>query len=374
MAFTQADLEAAVRKKDLRGLFQREIDNGFMSGRSLPDNYEVRNGRVEVKPDTWMEKYGWLLAAAPMALAVLPAAAGAAASGGAAGSSALTAPLAGLPLYSASGAVIPTAAGVAGAGTAASTATTAARAGAGMPGGVSWLDIFRVGGDFGSQLWGAHKTSQAADRSAQIMADAQRYIAELTGKANADALAFQKDLAGNAFDNTEVGRRMDYGQWAAKEGRLGYLGDLMGLPKREIPAFIPGVNPNFGGGAPTASARGEVPAAPQGNWTDPAFVAQAMKQANQLAYGYDKHVDPSYWLRPELKGDGDYIWRRMLGEGAGGSDVARMGPYAGVSAAPAPSGGLFSPYVPTRTSAPPALLNTVRPMDLRFPTTLGSYF
>lgn len=46
----------------------------------------------------------------------------------------------------------------------------------------------------------------------------------------------------------------------------------------------------------------------------PATVQEAMRQANDLAYGFAKHTDPTYWeLGVGFQGDPVYYWKRMLG-------------------------------------------------------------
>jgi hypothetical protein len=71
---------------------------------------------------------------------------------------------------------------------------------------------------------------------------------------------------------------------------------------------------------------------------DPSWsLEQAVAAANNLAYGYNKHSDVQYWAALWAK-DPDYAWSRMLGQGAGGADCAKMGPYAG-SCGPGTGGG-----------------------------------
>lgn len=78
-------------------------------------------------------------------------------------------------------------------------------------------------------------------------------------------------------------------------------------------------------------------AAPKGDWNDPKFIAQAMQQANDVAYGYNKHTDPNYWVqqmpgliqRGQQLNDPDYAWKRMIGMGAGPQDAAKFGQWAG---------------------------------------------
>ncbi len=117
-----------------------------------------------------------------------------------------------------------------------------------------WGAVIGAGiGLFGS-LFGAHMQTQAASESAQIEAAAQKYAADLQAKANADTLAFTKGQAENAFQNSEASRQGNYGMYAAAQRRLGSVGELIGAGPREIPAYVPGVDPGFtGGGAPAAT-------------------------------------------------------------------------------------------------------------------------
>ena len=78
----------------------------------------------------------------------------------------------------------------------------------------------------------------------------------------------------------------------------------------------------------------------------PATVAEAMRLANLLAYGFAKHTDVAYWARYAT--DPVYFWRRMLGWQAGGDDVARYGLYA-----VPPSAWNFPG---TTTTAPPVVI------------------
>ncbi len=58
----------------------------------------------------------------------------------------------------------------------------------------------------------------------------------------------------------------------------------------------------------------------------PATVAEAVASANQIAYGFAKHVDLGYWDR--YLSDPLYFWKRLLGWQAGESDRAVYGLYA----------------------------------------------
>lgn len=73
----------------------------------------------------------------------------------------------------------------------------------------------------------------------------------------------------------------------------------------------------------------------------PRTVEEAVRKANAIAYGFEKHTDVTYW-NPRYYGDPPYFWKRLLGWQAGGDDVARAGLYA-------------NPPIPwlTDTAAPP---------------------
>lgn len=342
--FTQADLAAVQASPDpkaaMKALLQREIDGGFIKGSDLPPNYALNSsGQVQVAPDPWLLKYGWLL---PLGAEAAGPLVGALAGSG--GPEAMTGPT----LAQASGAA--GSSGAAGAGAAATKA-----------GGMTtsdWLDLFKVGSGLLGNIYGANAQSSAADQAASITAAAEKYIADLTAKSNADALAFNKSTAENAFQNNEVGRQTTYGQWAAKEGRLGYLGDLMGLPARQIPSYIPGVDPHFDGSTSGA------PPAPAANY-NPLMAAINAGQNPQA-------VIDSFNKSQGLPTGASYAWRAIPGAPGGGVVEIPGGSYlapgsdgkwgwnvgdSGGSGAPAAApqaASMWQPYVapPTRPFLP----------------------
>src|SRR3990167_3277431 len=102
----------------------------------------------------------------------------------------------------------------------------------------------------GAARWVAETQTQAANRAAQIKAQSQ-----------AEALAFQRQAAQNAYLNDEAARRGNYDVWAATEGRRGSIGALLGMGPRNIPAYVPGVDPRFDGGGEGTSGPMPVPGA-----------------------------------------------------------------------------------------------------------------
>ncbi len=139
-----------------------------------------------------------------------------------------------------------------------------------------------VGTKSAFDVYGASKQSGAAQEGAQAVADAQKYAADLQAQGAAQALAFTKGQAENAFQNSESARQGNYGQYAAAQRRLGSVGQLVGFGPREIPAYVPGVDPNFTG-APASAA---MPSVGQATGAPPP--ASASTSANLS--------DPSAWM------------------------------------------------------------------------------
>lgn len=370
MAFTQAELERAARSGPggLLKLFQREVDAGFMGARSLPANYQLVNGQVQVRPDSWMAKYGWLLPLAAMggglALSFLgPSAGGAAAAGAGGAGHGLDPALAALMNAGKVGAGA--GASAAGAGTSAA-AAAAANGGAGMAGTSHWRDIFDIGSKLFGDVFGSAMQGRAADRASQITADAARYAADRTAEANAQALDFERRMAQNAFANSEVGRRTDYGQWAARERRLGFIGDEVGMPAREIPDFIPGVDPQFGGsggsgGAGGSSGGGMYPSRPENmpkdgevNWSASPDVLRSQLSAFFKARGVADSEVP-FWVskagelvaRGREINDPNYANKRLAAADifGGGASAGPAAPGGGTRPRPVARSPIVMPFV-----------------------------
>lgn len=224
-----------------------------------------------------------------------------------------------------------------------------------------WGALIGAGiGLFGG-LFGAHMQAKSADKAAQIQSASAKYQADLMAKANADAMAFQKSQAENAFLNSEAARQGNYGIFHAREGRLGTLGEEVGMGPRDIPAYVPGVDPMFGGGgAPAAAPAAGTPAAATGNAMDPAFIAQQV--TNELA---------KYGQKPGPRGSGpgdvaawvDYIKAGKGWEPYWQTRIGQAFQPGGFKPNAAAGGGMFSggpqpaPYV----TATPFMQPTMAP-------------
>lgn len=129
---------------------------------------------------------------------------------------------------------------------------------------------------FGS-LFGAKMQSGAAKNAAQIQSDAAERVAraqieaenrsaELRAQTSRDAEKFAREQAQNAFQNDEAARRGNYDMWAASQRRKGSIGDILGFRPREIPSYVPGVDPRFTVSAPPVSTA--MPVRPRGGSVD----------------------------------------------------------------------------------------------------------
>lgn len=87
-----------------------------------------------------------------------------------------------------------------------------------------------VGAGIGAfaSIFGAKKQAHANTSAAKLQADAAH-----------QALDYQRQQAAREQANFESTQHANYDQWAAKEHRLGSLGQLVGLRPREIPAYVP---------------------------------------------------------------------------------------------------------------------------------------
>lgn len=187
-----------------------------------------------------------------------------------------------------------------------------------MPAIIPFIPLIAGGIVGGTTLAAAKMQSGAAHDAATAESSAAKYAADRQEKANADALAFTKQQGQNAYANTEAARQGNYGMYAAAQRRLGSIGSLIGTAPREIPAYVPGVDPHFDGsagtpstpGAPTGSTGGTdavtqalldnykaLGVAPTGPGTGPTDIAYFTQQAKSSLAAGERPL--SYWLGPQ---------------------------------------------------------------------------
>ena len=89
---------------------------------------------------------------------------------------------------------------------------------------------------------GAKMQSSAAKDAADLQTQAANHAADVQAKSAADALAFQKQQAAMDQARAEAAQRGNYDQWAARQGRLSTLGQMVGMKPFQIPAYVPIAN------------------------------------------------------------------------------------------------------------------------------------
>lgn len=147
-----------------------------------------------------------------------------------------------------------------------------------------------------SSLFGAKQQDSTATKIAKTQADAQAKANAISEKASADALAFTKGEADRSFRSSEASRRGNYDWDAARERRIGSIGEMVGLGPREIPNYVP-TDPGAGGGGggPMYPSRPEnMPTQGEVDWASPQLSSQlsAFFKSRGVA---DSEVP--YWVR-----------------------------------------------------------------------------
>lgn len=265
----------------------------------------------------------------------------------------------------------------------------------------AWTAI-ATGASIGANIYGANKQSNAArsaaqtqsdaaTRSAQIQADAARETARLQTEAATKAAQLQKESSDAALGFTkqqalygaqsaETDRSANYQQWAAKERRLGSIGEMVGLGQRDIPSYVPSPTPNFDTPTPppgpaTGSA---ATVAGSGNPTDPAFINAQLQSVykglgvqptgpgsgpTDIAYMAGKVLETGGWTPQNASYWPDRIKQELALAKNGGAAAKTTTPYRSVG------DYLISPSAPTSAAVQlaPAL---ARPAPYR---SVGSY-
>lgn len=90
---------------------------------------------------------------------------------------------------------------------------------------------------------GAGIQSHAAGSAADKQTQAANHAADVQGQSAHEALDFTKQQAERDQANFETTQKANYGQYAARQGRLSSLDQLVGLPARDIPAYVPTTQP-----------------------------------------------------------------------------------------------------------------------------------
>lgn len=96
-----------------------------------------------------------------------------------------------------------------------------------------------AGGSAAAGIYGANKQAGAAEDAAQLQTQAANHGADVQKQSADAALAFQKQQSAQDLANAQAASRGNYDQWAAKQGRLSTLGQMVGLKPFQIPNYVP---------------------------------------------------------------------------------------------------------------------------------------
>lgn len=92
---------------------------------------------------------------------------------------------------------------------------------------------------------GAKMQSGAANRAARAQSQSANYGADRQLEASREAERFARAQAQAAYQQAEADRRANYEQWASRERRLGSIAESLGYGRRDIPGYVPSVDPRF---------------------------------------------------------------------------------------------------------------------------------
>lgn len=141
-------------------------------------------------------------------------------------------------------------------------------------------------------IFGAKETSNATQNAAQIQADAATKAAQLQAQSNAQALAFEEAQAQQSLNTQNATGLGNYNQWAAQQQRLSDFGQMLGLPARNIPAYVPipgatGTSASASGSVPSGGSNYQplVSALNSGKYSNPQAAIDAINQQQNLPNG-----------------------------------------------------------------------------------------
>ena len=141
-----------------------------------------------------------------------------------------------------------------------------------------------AGATAGLGFAGASKQAGAAQRAAELQTASANRAADIQAKAAADALAFQRQQAEADWRNSEITRQANYEQWRSGQQRLSPLGELLGLGPRQIPGYVPSIDPNLNPSSASSSPTAVNPMDPR--------VSQIIAEATKNLPPTSESLDP----------------------------------------------------------------------------------
>jgi hypothetical protein len=199
---------------------------------------------------------------------------------------------------------------------------------------IALLTAAAAAGSAGAGIYAAHAQSGAATQGAQITSDAATKAAQIKADSAAQALDFQKQQALLDAQRANATQQANYNQWAAQQGYRSSLGQMLGLPARQIPAYVPlptgllsgtssGTQASGGpsGAASTPSAAaGQMPAG-----IDPRFAAVYQQAGVTPGARGSGPSDWQYYQQDAVRnagGDVNYVLGRLAQDLKGGGQAA----------------------------------------------------
>lgn len=139
-----------------------------------------------------------------------------------------------------------------------------------------------------AQQSAAKTNAEAQVKATDLTTTAANHAADLQSADAGKALAYQQQQSALARADAESARRANYDQWASAQGRLGSLGQMVGLGSRDIPPYVPlgdgGPGPAASQPGPMASGPGQasVPGGDYKTWFDSLVAGKPVNQQTLL--------------------------------------------------------------------------------------------
>lgn len=220
-------------------------------------------------------------------------------------------------------------------------------------------------------IYAANRGANAAEEGARTQSDAANHAADVQGKGNADALAFQRQQSENAWRDSERIARANYEQSRGRHNAARTLGQTIGFDLPDMPDYVAGEDPRFDqAGGPTSTASSPSRSTPSGygaqdaqlgEWLrggmDPAQAIAKFNQqfgrthGNEATFSHDNTIAvPTGYYATGSNG-----WQFAAGDhsGGGGGGNQSQGP------------SLFN-AAPVQVQAPRDLQNPFQPGTLGF--------
>lgn len=141
----------------------------------------------------------------------------------------------------------------------------------------------------------AKSTADAATSAAQLSADASTKAAEIQAGSAKEALDFTKEQDVQDRLAADKSARLNYGQWAEQQRRIGTLGSMLGLGGRDPAPYDSVISPSGSSGGGTGGGGDTMPGAGEVDWTAAPNVLGQQLNAYFTKRGVSTSETP-YWV------------------------------------------------------------------------------